>query len=196
MSIGYGVGAVVYLIDPPTFANATEPSRDISKLEVTALLKNGRSPLLKGFTSPKTGKTFDAFLTLSKPENKLEFTFPQLSEHDGTCPKCKLGQLKQKTGANGPFWYCTNWNAATKCDASYRDDNGQPMIATPISCPKCKTGRLHLVPGKEKPFWSCSNYRNEAAQCKGAFPDCAGAPDFNAPPKTFKPGMKKVGTPT
>lgn len=171
-------------------------SRDISKLEVTALLKNGRSSLLKGFTSPKTGKTFDAFLTLSKPENKLEFTFPQLGEHDGTCPKCKLGQLKRKTGTNGPFWYCTNWNAAEKCDASYRDDDGQPMIAAPISCPKCKTGRLHLVPGKEKPFWSCSNYRNEAAQCKGAFPDRGGAPDLATLPKTFKPAMKKVGLST
>jgi DNA topoisomerase-3 len=170
--------------------------RDISKVEVTALLKNGKSPLLKGFTSPKTSKVFDAFLTYSKTENKLEFTFPQAGEHDGSCPKCKEGQLKQKAGANGPFWYCTRWNADLKCDATYKDDNGQPLVAAPILCPKCRTGRLRLVPGQEKPFWSCSNYRNETAQCKGAFPDRGGVPDFNPPPRAFKPSMKKVSLST
>jgi len=170
--------------------------RDISKVEVTALLKNGKSPLLKGFTSPKSGKVFDAFLTYSKTENKLEFNFPQAGEHDGTCPKCKEGQLKQKAGANGPFWYCTRWNADPKCDATYKDDNGQPLVAAPIPCPKCETGRLRLVPGKEKPFWSCSNYRNETAQCKAAFPDRGGVPDLAPPPpRGFKPGMKKVSYP-
>jgi DNA topoisomerase-3 len=166
--------------------------REISKSEMTTLLKNGKTPLLKGFTSPKTSKVFDAFLTYSKTENKLEFSFPQPGEHDGSCPKCKEGQLKQKTGANGPFWYCSRWNADPKCDATYKDDNGQPLVVAPIFCPKCKTGRLHLVPGQEKPFWSCSNYRNETAQCKGAFPDRGGAPDLNPPPRVFKPGMKKV----
>lgn len=168
--------------------------RDIGKMEVTALLKDGKSPLLRGFTSPKTGKVFDAFLTYSKTDNKLEFSFPQIGEHDGSCPKCKEGQLRQKAGASGPFWYCTRWNADPKCDATYKDDNGQPLVAAPIICPKCKTGRLHLVPGKEKPFWSCSNYRNEAAQCKGAFPDRGGVPDFNPPPRAFNPGMKKAAS--
>lgn len=166
--------------------------RDITKDEVTAMLKNGKSTLLKGFTSPKSGKVFDAFLAYVKADDKLDFIFPQPGEHDGSCPKCKQGQLKQKTGSNGPFWFCTRWNAEPKCDAKYKDDNGQPLVAAPILCPKCKTGRLHLIPGKEKPFWSCSNYRNEAAQCKGAYPDRGGVPDLNPPAKPFKPGMKKV----
>jgi DNA topoisomerase-3 len=166
--------------------------RDITKAEVTGMLQNGKSTLLKGFTSPKGGKVFDAFLAYLKAENKLDFIFPQPGEHDGSCPKCKQGQLKQKTGANGPFWYCSRWNVDPKCDATYKDDNGQPLVAAPILCPKCKTGRLNLIPGKEKPFWSCSNYKNEAAQCKGAFPDRGGVPDLNPPAKSFKPGMKKA----
>jgi DNA topoisomerase-3 len=166
--------------------------RDISKAEVTGMLLNGKSTLLKGFTSTKSGKVFDAFLAYVKADDKLDFIFPQPGEHDGSCPKCKQGQLKAKTGSNGPFWYCSRWNADPKCDATYKDDNGQPLVSAPIACPKCKTGRLHLIPGKEKPFWSCSNYRNEAAQCKGAFPDRGGAPDLNPPAKAFKPGMKKA----
>lgn len=166
--------------------------RDITKAEVTGMLQNGKSTLLRGFTSAKSGKTFDAFLAYLKAEDKLDFIFPQPGEHDGSCPKCKQGQLKTKTGASGPFWYCSRWNADPKCDATYKDDNGQPLVAAPIICPKCKTGRLNLIPGKEKPFWSCSNYKNEAAQCKGAFPDRGGVPDLNPPAKSFKPGFKKA----
>jgi ssDNA-binding Zn-finger/Zn-ribbon topoisomerase 1 len=128
---------------------------------------------------------------LPKTEDKLNFVFPQPGEHDGSCPKCEQGQLKRKIGANGPFWYCSRWNADPKCDASYKDDDGKPLVVAPIFCPKCKTGRLHLIPGKEKPFWSCSNYRNETAQCKAAFPDRGGAPDLTTPAKSFKSGITK-----
>ena len=167
--------------------------RDITRAEVTGMLQHGRSTLLRGFVSAKSGAVFDAFLVYDKPLGKLDFVFPQPGEHDGSCPKCKQGQLKRKVGANGPFWYCSRWNADPKCEASYKDDDGKPLVVAPIFCPKCKTGRLHLMPGKEKPFWSCSNYRNEAAPCKGAFPDRGGAPDL-APPKPFKPGMKKAAS--
>lgn len=42
------------------------------------------------------------------------------------CPQCKTGKLKKRTGKNGAFWSCTNWNSEPKCDASYDDFRGKP----------------------------------------------------------------------
>lgn len=44
------------------------------------------------------------------------------------CPKCGTGRLKCKQGKKRPFWYCTNWNATPKCDATFSDDGGQPLL--------------------------------------------------------------------
>jgi DNA topoisomerase-3 len=163
----------------------------MSETEVSALLLYGRTVLLKGFVSSKTGEVFDAILTFSNTATKPEFEFCKPDQHDGSCPKCKLGQLVRKEGAKGPFWYCSQWNTEPACDAAYRDDNGQPLIKAPIFCPKCKTGRLHLRKG-ESPFWSCSNYRNATAQCKATYPDRDGVPDFKSAPRQFSPGIKNV----
>lgn len=44
------------------------------------------------------------------------------------CPACATGRLKCKEGKNGLFWYCTNWNAMSKCDARYEDAGGRPEL--------------------------------------------------------------------
>jgi hypothetical protein len=44
------------------------------------------------------------------------------------CPQCGTGSLKRKQGKKGLFWYCTNWNATPKCDATFPDDAGRPLM--------------------------------------------------------------------
>jgi predicted transcriptional regulator len=46
-----------------------------------------------------------------------------------TCPVCGAGNLRRKEGKKGAFWYCSNWNSAPKCDARYRDLDGQPELS-------------------------------------------------------------------
>lgn len=166
--------------------------RAMSRAEVTYMLTNGKSELLKGFVSSK-GKSFDAYLSYVKADDKLDFSFPaQPGEHDGSCPKCKEGQLRRKEGANGPFWFCSRWNADPKCSAVYKDDDGKPLIYAPILCPTCKTGKLRRLPGKTGHFWACSNYHNEDDKCVATFPDKAGSPDFNPASRKGKPGFKQT----
>ena len=45
-----------------------------------------------------------------------------------SCPTCGTGRLKCKQGKKGLFWYCTNWNATPKCDATFADAGGRPML--------------------------------------------------------------------
>lgn len=44
------------------------------------------------------------------------------------CPKCETGSLKCKEGKKGLFWYCTNWNASPKCNVTFADDAGRPLL--------------------------------------------------------------------
>ncbi|MES2758092.1 MAG: hypothetical protein V4693_12020 [Pseudomonadota bacterium] len=44
------------------------------------------------------------------------------------CTACGTGLLKCKEGKRGLFWYCTNWDAAPKCDAKYEDAGGRPLL--------------------------------------------------------------------
>jgi predicted transcriptional regulator/ribosomal protein L37AE/L43A len=44
------------------------------------------------------------------------------------CPKCGTGSLKPKEGKKGVFWYCTNWNASPKCEATFSDADGRPLF--------------------------------------------------------------------
>jgi DNA topoisomerase-3 len=131
------------------------------------------------------------FCTRWNAEPKCDATYP---DKDGKpdksapvaiiCPKCKTGQLRRKTNDKGSYWYCSNWNAAPdKCDAHFKDVNGNPQLVLPesVACPICKTGSLRRVPHGDKHFWACSNYQNpsEAAKCSATFPDQAGKPNFN-----------------
>lgn len=44
------------------------------------------------------------------------------------CPKCGTGFLRPKEGRQGLFWYCTNWNASPKCEATFPDTDGRPQL--------------------------------------------------------------------
>ncbi|WP_347888445.1 hypothetical protein ABHF54_00575 [Nitrosomonas europaea] len=44
------------------------------------------------------------------------------------CPKCGTGFLRPKEGRQGLFWYCTNWNASPKCEATFPDAGGRPQL--------------------------------------------------------------------
>lgn len=44
------------------------------------------------------------------------------------CPKCGTGFLRPKEGRQGIFWYCTNWNASPKCEATFSDAEGRPKM--------------------------------------------------------------------
>jgi len=46
------------------------------------------------------------------------------------CPKCGTGSLMPKEGRRGTFWYCTNWNTSPKCEATFSDASGRPLIAS------------------------------------------------------------------
>lgn len=47
-----------------------------------------------------------------------------------TCPKCKSGKLRRVKGGKGHFWSCSNYKAEPKCDASYNDRGGKPVLTT------------------------------------------------------------------
>jgi DNA topoisomerase-3 len=66
--------------------------REISPAEFGALLADGKTPLLRGFTS-KRGRPFDAFLkiNLADKDAKLEFEFPPRKS-----PPAKKGAAKKK----------------------------------------------------------------------------------------------------
>lgn len=49
------------------------------------------------------------------------------------CPKCGTGDLRLKEGRQGIFWYCTNWDASPKCDATFPDKGGRPKLPEAIS---------------------------------------------------------------
>jgi DNA topoisomerase-3 len=67
---------------------------------VQALLKKGKSPLVKGFVDEATGEKFDAAFTLS-PAHELQLAKAEAKEEKPVvmiCPKCSQGQmLKGKT---------------------------------------------------------------------------------------------------
>ncbi len=107
---------------------------------------------------------------------------------DVDCPTCKLGKLRRKIGAKGPYWFCARWNADPKCEARFKDQDGKPQLVLPeaVGCPVCKTGSLRRIAHGDKHFWSCSNFKNEEAKCAATFPDQAGRPNFNPAAKKGK----------
>lgn len=47
-----------------------------------------------------------------------------------SCPSCGIGSLMPKEGRHGKFWYCTNRNASPKCEATFSDLSGQPVLSS------------------------------------------------------------------
>ncbi len=70
--------------------------KDLNDAEVTALLTDKKTPVLKGFTG-KTGKPFDAALKLNE-DNQVVFDFAEREppiETNLACPRCKAHKLKK-----------------------------------------------------------------------------------------------------
>lgn len=51
-------------------------SHKMSDANVKALLSKGKTPVIKGFVSTKTGKSFDAYLSLDEADGSIKFIFP------------------------------------------------------------------------------------------------------------------------
>lgn len=45
------------------------------------------------------------------------------------CPKCGTGSLFLKEGKKGLFWYCSNWQSSPKCEATFHDAGGRPLLS-------------------------------------------------------------------
>ena len=92
----------------------TVSGRAISDAEMTELLTNRRTGVLKGFTSSKSGRKFDASLVL-KEDFSFGFEFPDTGSGGKAgegkalhvpCPKCK-GEIKY-FGGDYPRYVCAN----------------------------------------------------------------------------------------
>jgi DNA topoisomerase-3 len=65
--------------------NSTIAGKSLTDKQIEMLFKNSETALIKGFKSPKTGKTFDAKLVIKEENGKksVKFEFENL-----VCPKC------------------------------------------------------------------------------------------------------------
>ena len=68
--------------------------------QIIKLISTGKSPLIKGFVSSKSGKEFEAYLVIDKEERKTKFELPERKEL--LCPICNSKVAKGKYG-----YFCT-----------------------------------------------------------------------------------------
>ena len=105
-------------------------SKPISLANATKLLKEGKTDLITGFVSPKTGKTFDAYLRLE--DNKAVFEFPKEKRRAtpdilpvfedigyGLCPRCGKTVIKGKTA-----YGCSGWKEGCDFRRAFEDTQG------------------------------------------------------------------------
>ena len=64
--------------------------------QIVKLISTGKSPLIKGFKSSKSGKEFDAYLVIDKNERRTKFELPEKKEL--LCPICSAKVIKGKYG--------------------------------------------------------------------------------------------------
>lgn len=113
--------------------------RKISNRMAKNLITEGKTPIVKGFKSRRTNKSFEAALKLNK-QGKVEFDFSDVS----TTPSTKA-QPKKKT--------------PPKRSKTKQKTSATPAINTPVGmpCPKCKKGRL--IQGRSA--WGCNRWRED-----------------------------------
>jgi DNA topoisomerase-3 len=103
--------------------------REVSARMVRQLLKEGRTPVLKGWKS-KAGKAFEAGLKLDA-EHKVVFDFPggdrprpAPPDPEGlTCPGCRQGQVIR--GRSG--WGCSRWREGCAWRLGGQEEDGSPL---------------------------------------------------------------------
>lgn len=106
--------------------------RAITSDEADELLKAGTTKVLKGFTSSKTNKKFDAGLKLDFDEEKnahvVGFYFPEREApvHFCTCGKGLVLRKGKTKGKAWKFWGCLGYSEG--CKKKYEDVKGKPKI--------------------------------------------------------------------
>jgi len=95
-----------------------------------------------------------------------------------SCPQCKAGQLRKRSGTNGPFWGC---NKYPECKSTFPDAGGSPNFsmkpkAAVSEVEKCKSCGKGLVrrSGPRGFFWGCSGYPS----CRTSYQDQSGKPQY------------------
>ena len=147
--------------------------KQLSKQDVTELIKNGHTQTLRGFKS-KNGKKFDAVLTLTEEDGrkKLKFDFEHVEAKkvkDAVCPLCG-GEILV-----APFGYaCANRSRDGKEGCSFAigriaekdltESNVQELLTTG------KTGTIRGFKGKSgKKFDACLELVKEEGSAKIQF---------------------------
>jgi DNA topoisomerase III len=142
-------------------------------------------------------KSYDAFMletsnwvkALVRSADQLHMNLPT-AENTVKCTKCSTGILRRKEGANGAYWFCSNWNKEpNRCDAKFQDAKGKPLTDV-IKCPTCKSGELRRKQGTKGVFWYCTNWNAEPKKCESTFNDKAGKPDLAPKPNHVCPTCK------
>jgi len=62
------------------FVKKTICGKRITETQLMLLVTSGRTSVIKGFISPKNGKSFDAILKVNKETKETVFEFPQKSK--------------------------------------------------------------------------------------------------------------------
>ena len=133
--------------------------KELNDAEVTALLTDKKTPVLKDFTG-KTGKPFDAALKLNE-DNQIVFDFPEREppvETNLACPRCKAHKLKKSQ------WYL-------ECECGFRIRHTVAQIALSeetlqelFTTGKTKNKVSGFISKAGKTFDACLKYEKEVIQ--------------------------------
>jgi hypothetical protein len=106
--------------------------RAITVADVEELLSNGITKVLKGFTSSKTNKPFEAALNLVVDEQEktiVKFSFPEAEAPVHFCTSCGKGltlRSGKKNKKSYKFWGCLGYKDG--CKVTYEDVKGKPKF--------------------------------------------------------------------
>jgi DNA topoisomerase-1 len=116
-------------------------------------------------------------------KNELALLNKKTESSGEPCP-CGKGTLHRKSGKDGTFWWgCSEYNKGQGCKNSYPDKDGKPnfeagrAVSTEHKCLICGKGLVRKLNKTDNSFfWGCSGYPD----CKKAYPDKDGKPDYEA----------------
>jgi predicted transcriptional regulator len=113
------LGVLDYLREWLSFTLPSPPDKDAANELMKERNKNFLARLPLQFTSNSKAKV-TAYMEVKTNEAEA-------------CPECGTGFLRPKEGRQGLYWYCTNWDATPKCDATFPDEGGRPQLTSAVS---------------------------------------------------------------
>lgn len=124
----------------------------ISERVLRELLKNGKTTETLNFVGSKTGKKFNAFITLSKQEDgsyKCGFEFPAPVKYELPCPACKgdLKETKMTLSCQNEKCGFTLWKKVGGKDGKLLSDKDVQLLLLGK-----KTSLIRMVSKAGKPF--------------------------------------------